>query len=219
MVGVKFKTFTRIPNLPSNKLEKKGFKSNTIGLINKKVLNFSTFVIAQTNQMKDEVIEYYGVNRDKIIIISNIVDKNTIKIMAADELELSNNYNYIASGSLYYVKGFDLLIEAFAIHITTYPTDRLYIIGKETVERGYRTYLEQMINDLNLIRMSLYLGISKILINIIKMQILLLSSLKEGFPNVVPENIVIGTPVVVTDCIDFSQIVSSEIGYYKEEFC
>ena len=42
--------------------------------------------------------------------------------------------------------------------------------------------------------------------------VFVLSSIKEGYPNVVLENIVIGNPILVTNCIDFTQIVNSNLG-------
>ena len=43
---------------------------------------------------------------------------------------------------------------------------------------------------------------------------LLLSSLSEGFPNVVIESLYLGVPVVATDCSDFHGIIEKGINGY-----
>jgi glycosyltransferase involved in cell wall biosynthesis len=181
--------------------------------MNNKLINFSTFVIAQTDQMKDEIIEYYGTDKNKVVVINNIVDTDTILKLSTEEVKLPFGYRYIASGSLYSVKGFDLLIKAFAEHIVSFPTDKLLIIGKETIERGYKSYLESLITELRLSENVSLLGHQSNPYKYYKnADVFVLSSLKEGFPNVVLENMVVGTPVLITDCIDFTQIINSNIG-------
>ena len=213
IVRAKFIKITRIPTLPSNKLAKKGLKTNIMNHLTRKLLNTSNYIVAQTNQMKDEIVEYYDSDYNKVIVINNIVDTKTILKLSNEEVKLPSGFRYIASGSLYSVKGFDLLIKAFSKHIESYPTDKLLIIGKETVEPGYQKYLEQLISVLNLNNNVFLLGYKSNPYKYYKnSDVFVLSSIKEGYPNVVLENIVIGNPILVTNCIDFTQIVNSNLG-------
>ena len=209
-----FKKITRIPTLPSNKLGKSNFKSRLLNIFRDKALNASTFVVAQTEQMKNEIISYYNVEPNKVLVINNIVDLHTIQARAKDTVNLSKEFFYfVAAGSLYSVKGFDVLIKAFARHIRVFPKTKLLILGKESTERGYKKYLEDLIKELRLVDAVILLGHQENPYKYFKFSdVFVLSSLKEGFPNVVLENLALNKPVVVTDCIDFSDIVTNRNG-------
>lgn len=212
-IGARFVKLTRIPTLPSNKLAKRNIKSSILKFVNNKLLASSTYIIAQTPQMKEEIVDYYGVNSEQVVVINNIVDVDTIIRLANEDVHLPTGYCYIASGSLYSVKGFDVLIKAFAKHIVSFPTDKLLIIGREAIEKGYKSLLENLINKLMLNDNVSLLGHQSNPYKFYKnADAFVLSSLKEGFPNVVLENMVLGTPLLVTDCIDFTKFINSDIG-------
>ncbi|WP_313260733.1 glycosyltransferase [Sphingobacterium sp.] len=218
VLNLKFIKISRIPSLPSNKLENT-LKSKLINNINKYYLNYSDWVIAQSDQMKDEIISFYNLNKEKVIVIKNIVDIKTISQKSLEPLDFHKEFfHFVAAGSLYSAKGFDLLIKAFKIHVKSYPNTRLIIIGDESIEFGYKKYLIDLINDLNLQNKVQLAGYQN---NPYKYfyasDAFVLSSLKEGFPNVVLENLVLSKPVLVTNCVDFSGVINSRNGVIVEK--
>ncbi|GAA4444640.1 hypothetical protein GCM10023091_35170 [Ravibacter arvi] len=214
-IGVfSFAKITRIPSLPSNRLGTGGVKGKVMDFFAGKLLNTSTAIIAQTARMRDEVISFYKAKPEKVVLISNIVDLETIKRMANEAVtKVTSSFVFIAAGSLYSAKGFDFLIRAFEMHVREFPSTELHIIGEESVEPGYRNYLESLISELKLSKNVFLLGYKQ---NPYKYfsnaDAFVLSSVKEGFPNVVLENIALNKPVLVTDCVDFNGIVNQDNG-------
>lgn len=215
----KFKLIYRLPTLPSNKLYK-GLKGKIVASFTKSLLKRSDFIICQTNEMKSEVHKYYNIEDDKVYFIKNMVNIEQILKYSNEYIpEFSaNKTNIVASGSLYSAKGFDILIKAIANLIKQNRNIKVYILGDETVEKGYREYLENLIESLHVSEYISLLGFVKNPYPYYKSaDIFVLSSIKEGFPNVVLEALVLGTPVVATNCINFEGIIDSSNGLIVEK--
>ncbi len=215
----KFKLIYRLPTLPSNKLYK-GLKGKIIASFTKSILKWSDFIICQTNEMKSEVHKYYNIEDDKVYFIKNMVNIEQILKYSNEYIpEFSaNKTNIVAAGSLYSAKGFDILIKAIANLIKQNRNIKVYILGDETVEKGYREYLENLIESLHVSEYISLLGFVKNPYPYYKSaDIFVLSSIKEGFPNVVLEALVLGTPVVATNCINFEGIIDSSNGLIVEK--
>lgn len=168
-------------------------------------------VIAQTEFMRNDLIDHYKLPSNKVKTIRNIVDiKHVIaqsEIGKADEFQ-EHNYNVLAVGALYSVKGFDLLIEAIAPIIREMPKVHLYIIGNERYEDGYRKILQDLIDNLGVGENIHLIGHKDNPFPYYKAaDLFVLSSRKEGYPNVVLESIALNTPVVATDVVDFTDII------------
>lgn len=213
-----FLKVTRIPSLPSNNLGTK--KTKIINVITKYTLRWSNWIVAQSEEMKQEINKHYHINDlSKIIIIPNLVDNKTIISKSIERVDLpKDSFYYIAAGSLYSVKGFDLLIKAFSQLVEKYPISKLIIIGEESVEKGYRGYLEKLITNKELSEHVFLLGHQDNPYKFYRFaDAFVLSSIKEGFPNVVLENIVLNKPVLVTNCVDWGNIISSSNGIVIEK--
>src|SRR5690606_35026799 len=100
----KFVHIASLPSLPSNKLATT-LKSKILSNATVFAYRRADFVIAQTNQMRDEVINILGVSPYKTIVIPNIVNIQQILSLAGFENELfdQNKFNIIAVGTLYSV--------------------------------------------------------------------------------------------------------------------
>lgn len=102
----------------------------------------------------------------------------------------------VACGRLTEQKGFPYLIRAFAQVRRAIPAC-LWIIG----EGSQRPYLEQQIRELGLADCVRLLGFQRNPFNYMaSADVFVLSSLWEGFANVVVEAMACGAPVVATDC-------------------
>jgi glycosyltransferase involved in cell wall biosynthesis len=206
--GLKFLNIVRIPSLPSNKLGK-GIKAALLRQFEKKTLRWSDFIIAQSNQMKKELTQYYGLANENVLTILNPVNFEQINRLARLGSTLDQAFtNFVAAGSLYSVKGFDVLIKAFALFYNKKDKCRLYILGDESVEVGYKKYLMDIVSELKIEKAVFFEGFQdnpyKYYFNA---DAFVLSSIKEGFPNVILEALALQVPVLATNCVDFEEII------------
>ena len=195
-----------------------------------KVLLFKTyknadFIIAQTDEMKEELLEEAKINKNKVIVLQNPIDTETI------ERKISGSVNpykqddkalkFIASGRFSFQKGFDLLVDAFAIvKQNTLGQVKLYILG-ETGGENNPEYLKikEEIKDKGLTNDILCLGYQdnpyKYVANC---DCFVLSSRWEGLPNVVLEALYLKKPVAAFRCIPvIERIVKDGYNGYTAE--
>ena len=220
--GFNFVNIVRIPSLPSNnlyqtygKLNLKFYKSIILKMLFK-ILDKSDHIICQTLDMKNELVNDLGFKNNNIHVITNIVDKN-ISVLAQESCQAidTNNFNVISIGTLYRVKGFDYLIKGFSDFNKNNPYNKamLHILGEEQNEKGYCQYLLNLVSELNLEKKVIFHGhVSNPYKYLVKSNLFILSSIKEGFPNVVLEALTLKVPVVATNCVNFDGIINSDNG-------
>ncbi|MDD2367676.1 MAG: glycosyltransferase [Sulfuricurvum sp.] len=176
-------------------------------------------IIAQTPEMREEIINFHGINPDKIKVLLNPIDQQDIDNKTVNSVSPydSENINVIAAGRLHHQKGFDILIESFAHVITKNPNFKLFIIGEDV--SGERISLEQKVKDLNLENHITFLGYQSNPYPYFKFaDVYVLSSRWEGLPNTVLESLYLNTPVISTKCIPFlSKLIhDGDNGYLVE---
>lgn len=213
----KFKIIIRIAVSPSE-YPHNDLKTKIVQWLSKITYQKADLIIAQTQFMKNDVQSFYSVPENKIMVIRNLLNKSRLTQKGNESPEIIFNicnYNIVASGALYSIKGFDLLIDAIKIIKNSIPNIKLYILGEERYETGYKKLLQKMIQENDLEKIVFLLGHKINPYPYYKAaNLFVLSSRKEGYPNVVLEAMFYGTPVVVTDCVDFSDIiVNGENGY------
>src|SRR5690606_10233331 len=125
-----------------------------------------------------------------------------------------NHYNIVEQGSLDDIKRFNLLKEAIHILVLKGMTDiKLYING-DNRESGidYKKYLFELIHQKALTGYVNLLGFkSNPYPYLLRCDGFVLSSRKEGFPNVVLEALVLNRPCLVTNCVDFKGIIDDGV--------
>lgn len=212
-----FKIIIRCAVTPSE-IYQKDIKSRILNKVISRTYDYTDMLIAQTEFMRNDLIRCYGVHQDKVKVIRNIVDKDFIKSQSVKftpaELE-SQNFNIVAVGALYSVKGFDLLIDAISPIMKRNADLMLYILGEERYEIGYKNTLMTMISNAGLFGRIHLLGRRENPYPYFKAaDLFVMSSRKEGFPNVVLESLSLKTPVVATDCVDFSGVIEEGVNGY-----
>lgn len=219
LLGASFKNVYRVPTLPSNNLST-NLKGKILNSLSGAILRKCDLVICQTPEMKKEVIDLWGLKERNVISVRNLINFKQIRERSEmySPVLNQNDYNLVAAGSLYSVKGFDILIRAISKVRKSIPSVKLNILGSETVEINYRSYLESVIDELDLRKNVTLVGyVSNPFPYYRNADTFVLSSIKEGFPNVVLEALALGTPVVVTNCVNFDGIVNCENGLVVEK--
>lgn len=214
---VKYKVYIRCAVTPCE-IYGNGMKNTILKYVNRFTYRWSDLVIAQTNFMKADIEKAYSVPADKVKTIRNIIDGNFLKSQSiqynVSDFD-SSYYNIVALGALYSIKGFDLLIDAVAPLIQSGLKIRLYIIGNERYENGYKLFLQDKIDNYGLHNSIALLGAKANPYPYVKTaNLLVMSSRKEGFPNVVLEALYLQTPVVATNCVDFSGVIVEGVHGY-----
>jgi glycosyltransferase involved in cell wall biosynthesis len=123
------------------------------------------------------------------------------------ELNLPGHVLLLGTVGRYHpVKGFDLLIQAFSMVAKDHSEIHLVMIGKDLVPQNNELAL--LIDQEGLIDRVKFVGVQSNLNGWYSaMDAFVLSSLSEGFPNVVVEAMACQTPCIVTDVGDSAEIV------------
>ncbi|MEM3742526.1 MAG: glycosyltransferase [Nitrososphaerota archaeon] len=165
---------------------------------------FSNKILVVSHPIKHKLIKQYSVPRNKIEVIQNPVDVETVYKLSKSELN-NNEYEEIFSnkvimniGRLVYQKGQWHLIRLFKKVNEVLPETRLIIRG----QGGLENYLRKLVSDLNLDRKVFFLGWkSNPFKYMSRSKLFCLPSLWEGFSNVILEALVCGLPVMSADCL------------------
>jgi len=154
-------------------------------------------LICQTDFMKRQLFEAlpWLSNKTNIQVIPNPVNFN--KISFNEKIDDKFGEFIVAAGRLIHLKGFDILIKAFKIIKSKYPTLKLVILG----EGSSRVELDRLILDLHLEDEVFLEGFVKNVYPYFnKAKVCVVSSRIEGFPNVLLQMMYQNTRVVSTKC-------------------
>jgi len=158
-------------------------------------------IIAVSNDMKEKVVQEYGVERKKVTVIPNGIDPKkffrTNKLDAQKQcgLELGSKY-ILALSRLSPEKGLDSLIKAF-LGVSRQDTT-LLIVG----DGPLKSKLEEMVKDLGISKKVLFFGAvphDETVKWYNAADVFCLPSLWEGCPNVVIESLACGIPIVASN--------------------
>lgn len=150
-------------------------------------------VISPASYLVRELVDDFGVSRDKITVIHNPVDELALRATGRVPVRVPGpGARFVAVGRLTQQKGFDRLLEMMAIG----PSEaHLTILG----EGPDRVSLETQRDELRLADRVVMPGFSTDAPRFVAgADALLLPSRWEGLPNVVLEALALGTPVIAT---------------------
>lgn len=173
------------------------------------------YIINQCWGMQEDLINLYKVIPERAPVIYNAVNQRIEQYAATlDWSAIDKQDFFLCVGRLDEQKAFHYAIEAFAKVADEFPGLRLKIVGQGRLEGQLRDVanVHGVSNrvDFELFQQDIipyYLGAKATL----------LTSLYEGFPNVLIESITLGTPVIAFDCKSGpSEIVNEHNGILVE---
>lgn len=200
----KIRFIARETNIPSYihqmKIEQKRYGYIAIKYLYKIFYKNYDLIIAQSQDMKDDLINSYHIAKEKIVLINNPVDVREMENQLMKDGNYQDEYvqnkiKLLSIGRLTYQKGFDLLLEKlFELDKLDY---QLLIIGAGELEEA----LKKRVEELGLKEKVQFLGFKRNPYKYYKKaDITILPSRIEGFPNVLLESLVLGTPVISNCC-------------------
>ncbi len=192
------------PSMPSAQFGEKYLPRYYLWLM-KLLYPIADFVIAQTNEMKNEISDYYFVKKGKILVTSNPIDTKLIdkQVSQYENPYDKCNINIVASGRIREEKGFDFLLKSFAKVVEKNKKFKLHILGA-IGNKSYMNELQNIIQEHHLRNHVEFIGFKSTPFPYYKhADLFVLSSRWEGLPNVILEALYLQTPVVVTDCIPY----------------
>ena len=154
----------------------------------------SDFIINQCKAMEDGLLEWIPRLKGRTGFIYNPVNIDSLN--NHKPIVIEDDY-ILCVGRLEKQKAFHKAIEAFSLVVNAYPNLKLYIIG----DGSLRDELQNLANKLGLKESVIFISFTSDIGAYYKQaRFILLTSLYEGFPNVLVESISVGTPVISVDC-------------------
>lgn len=161
-------------------------------------LNKASKVICNSKRSCDDVINNFGISRDKVELLYNPIDTYNIDNLKSKDCDFIKNRDEISCfsvGRLVKQKNYKTIINAFNILNTKDKRFHLYIIG----DGAERCYIENYIKENNITNVTL-LGFRENVYSYLKYaDIFIHAAYFEGFPNSVLEAAYIGIPLVLSN--------------------
>lgn len=157
-------------------------------------------VVCQTSLMRYQFLQHINfIPNQRVIVQGNPINLKLINTKAKLLLNDSDTTGdfICAAGRLIHEKGFSVLIQAFSCIEKQYPNLKLLILG----EGGKRTELNRLVETLGLTHRVILKGrVDNPIPYFKRARVCVLSSIREGFPNVLLEMMSVNPSVVATLC-------------------
>jgi glycosyltransferase involved in cell wall biosynthesis len=179
-----------------------GFKRLSYKLVYQLGYPAMDLLICQTDEMKAQLIDNLSfLNRRKVIVLRNPIDIEQVYSKSNEELDdpLLKDRFVCSAGRLIPIKGFDILIRAFSSITHLHEGIKLVILG----EGAERANLQTLINSLGLQNKVVLRGFVNNPYPYFKnAEVCVVSSIREGFPNVLLQMMTLNNKVISSLCAD-----------------
>ena len=163
----------------------------------KKILPHSDKIIAQSTGMKNDLIRFFNFDESKIQTIFNPATILSKTETTDEDNQPDSRINFLYVGRLRAQKGLDNLIRIFSRVKNDIPEVMLTIVG----EGPEKEKLINLAQSMGLTSSVNFIGYQPNPYPFFKRaNATVLTSIYEGFPNVLVESIAAGTPVISFDC-------------------
>lgn len=167
-------------------------------------LRHASAMICNSAYIRDFYLSKYPKDVDKVFVVYNVIDAELIARQAQEPCEpafeeflSTHSFNIVSVGRFCKEKGFEYLLKTFA-HIRKEKSGTgLVLVG----DGSYRVKYEEIIKEHGLEKDVYFTGFQNNPYKYMtRCQMYVLSSVSEGFPNVLPEAMVLGLPVLSVNC-------------------
>lgn len=163
-------------------------------------------VIAQQEEMHDEIISYTGLPAEKVLTLHNPIDVDYIEeCTRADNPfpeEAQSQYKYIWAGRFSPQKGQDLIVQAFEMVHRERQDAHLYLLGKYDETSTFFKSITSFIQSHNIQEFVHFLGFDSNPYRwMMHADCYVMPSRLEGLPNSLIDAMYLGKPVVAARCI------------------
>jgi len=190
----------------------------------RKTFKYADTVIAQQEEMQEEMINEYPVPANKVVVIHNPIDYEKIdkQSKAESPYELPDNtkkYVWVARVSESKTKGHDYLLEAFKKVHDKDRQSHLFLVGAYDPQGVFYKELEAYIKESKLEDSVHFVGFDSNPYRWVKnADCFVLPSRVEGLPNALVEAMYLGKPVVATRCLPIiDRMVADGVNGYRVE--
>ncbi len=171
----------------------------------KKALDNSQAMISNSEYIKKFYTSIYPEDKNKVFALYNVIDSEDIVLQSKEDTEqefdsfISNHKDtVVAVGRFCKEKGFEYLIKSFAKSRKENENLGLVLVGDGNFKNLYLNIIEQE----GLKDHVYFTGFQKNPYKYMaKCSVFVLSSLSEGFPNVLAEAMALGLPVISANCL------------------
>jgi len=202
--NLKYKVVVRLEVHIGNYLQDLQFKSRLLlKQIHKFIVRNADAIVGVSRGVTENFCELYNIpaSSSKALTIYNPIFENSIiddaAVVPSDPLFNKTAINIITVGRLIRQKDQVTLLKAFSKFKIGYPAATLFMIGEGPEEKQ----LKDLAKNLEIDKSVIFLGYKKNPYSFVsKCDLFVLSSIYEGFGNVLVESLAVGTNVVSTDC-------------------
>lgn len=163
------------------------------------------WIIAQQDEMKQEIIEALKVDTKKVVSLQNPLDKNAIDGRLKDVCSPfpdNDGINFVWTARFNDTKGQDILVKAFAMVHKKLPNAHLYLVGDYDTNSAFYKSIKAIISDNKLDDYVHMPGFDTNPYRWMKYcNVFVLPSRFEGLPNALIEAMYTGVPAVAAECI------------------
>ena len=182
---------------------------------------FAYRIIAQQEEMADNLIQGLKINQQKLVVRHNPLDTNKIDklSLAVSPYPDDDSINYLWIGNFFKTKGQDILVKAFKLVHERNTDAHLYLIGKTPPDTSFRNSVYEYVKQNNLLDYVHFEGFQDNPYKYIRhCDCYVLPSRIEGLPNSLIEAMYLKRPVVATRCIPIiSRMIKQGVNGYTTE--
>lgn len=189
----------------------------------RRTFKYADSVIAQQEEMMEEIVNEYPVPANKVVVLHNPIDYEAIDEQCSAESPYKNckenevRYVWVARVSESKTKGHDYLLKAFQKVHERIPNAHLYCVGAYKSDGVFFRELIDYINTFHLENNVHFVGFDSNPHRWVKnADCFVLPSRVEGLPNAMIEAMYLGKPVVATRCLPIIEriIQNGRNGYF-----